>query len=445
MTAAGSSEAPIAQQLAEFAVEQSRPGRLPREVRDSVLQRLLDTLGICFAASSLDTSEAIRGYVQGQGGRPEASAVGLVNRVPAALAALVNGTLAHSLDFDDTHLPSVLHPSASVVPAALAACEMQGADGRRVVAAVAVGLEICVRVGMAGYDEARRNSLFFDRGQHATSICGAIGGAAAASVAMGMSASQLADAMGVAASMASGIIESNRTGGNVKRLHCGWAAHAAVTAASLVRAGFTASPTVFEGRFGFFEAFLSGRYDRVALLGGLGERWEVPGIFFKPYPANHFTHCGIDAAIALRRRGLRAKDVSSLELAVAKPTVPTIGEPIKVKRSPTTGYQAQFSGPYTVVAALLGGGGLGVGLDDFTDELAVDPRRRALMARVTVRDDTVCSEIFPDQFPAILLARTNDGHELREEVLFNRGGPRRPLSGDEIVAKFRDNVRQDVP
>src|SRR5690606_10387738 len=209
---------------------------------------------------------------------------------------------------------------------------------------------------MAGYDSEAGNSTFFEHGQHATSICGALGSAVAAGMLLGHDEKQLVDVLGVAASMASGIIEANRTGGTVKRMHCGWAANSAVSAAQLVRHGFTGPPTVLEGRFGFFQAWLHGRFDAAAITDGLGEQWAVPDIFFKPYPANHFTHAGIDAARALREQGLRPEEVKSLRLGVAAPTVRTIGEPIEVKRCPQTGYMAQFSGPYTVVAGLLGGG-----------------------------------------------------------------------------------------
>ena len=127
-------------------------------------------------------------------------------------------------------------------------------------------------------------------------------------------------------------------------------------------------------------------------------------------------------------------------LGVPAPVVRTIGEPIEVKRAPLTGYMAQFSGPYAVAAGLFGGAGLGVGLADFTDELARDPRRRELMARVSVVADDRCTRVFPDQFPAVLWVRTRNGSDLRAEVMTNRGGPERPLSGAELRTKFRDNV-----
>jgi 2-methylcitrate dehydratase PrpD len=241
-------------------------------------------------------------------------------------------------------------------------------------------------------------------------------------------------------SMAGGVIEGNRTGGTVKRIHCGWAAHAAISAARLAAHGITGPPTVLEGRFGFFQAFLDGHYDAAAIDAQLGERWEVPRIFFKPYPANHFTHAGIDAALALREQGVSLDDVEALSLGVAEPTVRTIGEPLEVKRAPASGYQAQFSGPYTVVAALLGGGGLGLGLDDFTDALAADEGRRRHMAKVTVTGHPDCDAIFPNEFPAVLSARLNDGRELEQAVMSNRGGPQRPLSDREIELKFTDNA-----
>lgn len=433
-------EATLAERLATFATTCRAEG-VPNEVADSVALRVLDVLGICCAAVPMDTSRAAMAYAADQGGHPVATTIGVGGRLPATLAAFVNGVLAHSLDYDDTHLPSVLHPSASVVPAALAAAQATGADGRATTAAIACGLEVCVRLGVAGCNEATGSSIFFEHGQHATSICGALGASTAAALLYGADAADITHTLGVAASMGAGIIEANRTGGTVKRMHCGWAAHAGVSAAQLVHHGFTGPPTVLEGRFGFFEAWLHGSpWNGDAVTDGLGERWLVPEIVFKPYPANHFTHTAIDAALALRSRVPDLDRISSIELRVARPVVRTLGEPIEVKRRPETGYMAQFSGPYAVAAALLGGGGLGLSLEDFTDELARDPLRRALMAKVSVVADDGLTAIFPRQFPSILRVCLDDGTELREEVLVNRGGPSRPLSHDELATKFAANA-----
>ena len=434
----------MAGRLAQFAVDHRDAASLPDPVRRSVRHRILDIIGIALAGSGMDTCRAVTDYARHLGGRGEARIIGVLGPVPAAMAGLVNGTMAHSLDYDDTHLPSVVHPSASVVPAGLAAAEAAGAPGAAAIAAIAVGIEICVRLGMAGYDAQARNSTYFDNGQHATSMCGTIGSAAAAALLAGADAAGVAHAMAVSASMASGLIEANRGGGTVKQLHCGWAAHAGITAADLALRGLTGPPSVFEGRFGFFQAFLRGHYNAAAVIDGLGDDWQLPRIFYKPYPANHFTHAGIDAALALRAQGIRLDDVQALNLAVAGPTVRTIGEPLAAKRAPETGYQAKFSGPYTVVAGMLGGGGLGLGLDDFTDELARDPVRCRHMEKVTVASDETCDAAFPDEFPAILTATLHDGTRVTERALHNRGGPWWPLSDADLSRKFLDNATRRV-
>ncbi|WP_019930225.1 MmgE/PrpD family protein [Nocardia sp. BMG111209] len=433
----------IVARLAEFATGVRADG-LPPELRADAARRVLDVLGNSLAATVEKPGQAVGALVREWGGSGRATAIGSGDRLPEPSAALVNGTLAHSLDFDDTHLPSVLHPSASVVPAALAVAEARGVSGAALLDAIGVGVEITVRLGMAGYDEQLGNSVFFERGLHATAICGALGAAVACAMLSEVDEAGIADTLGIAASMGSGLLEANRTGGTVKRVHCGWAAHAAVTAAGMARFGITGPPTVLEGRFGLLQAFCGDRSDPDAITRGLGDQWELPGIFFKPYPCNHFTHAGIDAARALRARGVTAADIESLELGAPTAVLRTIGEPRADKIHPSSGYHAAFSGPYTVAAALLGGGGLGLFHDDFTDAAAADPARLALAAEVTCVPDARCDEIFPHQFPAVLRATLRDGRVLEERVDANRGGAANPLSAAELALKFRLNATRVV-
>ncbi|GAA2864267.1 MmgE/PrpD family protein [Nonomuraea rubra] len=483
--------------LAEFAVA-CRDGELPVEVRDDVPGRVLDVLGNCLAACADpdgDAAPAVLRAVRRWGGSGESTVIGSGDRLPAPSAALVNGTLAHALDFDDTHLPSVLHPSASVVPAALAAAQcvsgvavrdsgafggegmaqdafratragagdadahrgqpvaahdvgpyggepVAGVPGAGLVGAVAAGIEVCGRLGMASYLPQERNSLFFEQGQHATSICGTLGAAVAAGLLFGLTAEGVAHAMGVAASMGAGLIEANRTGGTVKRVHCGWAAHAGVSAAVLAAEGVTGPPTVLEGRFGFFQAWLGGRYDADALLSGLGERWELLRTVYKPYPTNHFTHPVIDCALALRRGGLDPSRIAEVEVGVPGPVLRTIAEPWEEKARPRSPYHAKFSGPYTVAAALLGGGGLGLALEDFA---ALDPARLELAGRVRCVADERASEIFPRAFAAVVRVRLRDGSTVEHRVDSSRGGPEHPLSVAELETKFRSNAGRALP
>ena len=433
----------LAEQLACFAAEVSLE-RLPAEVVQSTRQRVLDTLGICLASASFGLGDAATDLVRGWGGQAQAGIVGDAHaeKYPAPQAALVNGTLAHSLDFDDTHLPSVLHPSASIVPAVLAGAQAERRSGSDALAAAAAGIEVTVRLGMGGY--VAGSNVWFERGWHATSICGTLGAAAAGAKLLGLDAAGIGHAFGLAASMGSGVIEANRAGGTVKRLHCGWAAHAGLTAAALARNGYTGPPTVLEGRFGFYQAFLGGTFDAAAVVEGLGERWELPGIFFKPYPANHYTHAGIDAALAIRRQHgpFDPTQIERIELGVARSPLKTIGEPREEKTRPRSGYHAQFSGPFTLATALLGGGGLGVSFDDFSDEMARDPRRLALADKVHTIVDEACDRVFPRQFPAVVRVRLRDGTTYEERVMHNRGGPGNPLSQDELRTKFRLNAER---
>lgn len=433
----------IARTLGDFAARVSPPS-LPPEVTTSVRERILDTVGLCLGAVPLETSGMALRVGQGWGGPQEATVLGTLDRLPATSAAFVNGVLAHSLDFDDTHLPSVLHPSASIIPGVLAVAEQTGARIDDAIAAAAVGYEICVRAGMAAYDRSLGNSVFFERGWHATSICGALGVAAAASKLMGLDAEGIAHALGIAVSMGSGVIEGNRAGGSVKRLHCGWAAHAGLIAAQCARAGVTGPATAFEGRFGFYQAFCGGLAAPAELDRGLGAEWCIPGIFYKPYPANHFTHTGIDAALALRLK-VRPDEVAAVTIGVASPTVRTIGEPRAEKIRPQSGYHGQFSGPFTFTAAFLGGGGLGVALDDFSDANVRAERYLSLAARVEVVPDAECDRIFPNQFPSIVRLTTTSGAVLEERVMANRGGPDRPLSREELRVKFADNALRVLP
>lgn len=427
------------QQLAAFAAA-TRAAGLPPELVHDVKRRVLDVVGNSLAATGYEPARIALRVARAWGGAERATAIGSGARLPAAAAAFVNGTLAHTLDFDDTHLPSVLHPSASVVPAALAVAEAEGRSGLDAIVAIAIGNEIDVRLGSAGFDAATNVNLFFEHGLHATSICGALAAAATAATLLGLDEAGIGHAIAIAGSMGAGLLEANRTGGSVKRIHCGWAAHSGIAAAELARAGLTGPLTVLEGRFGFLQATCGERADIGALTRGLGSDWELPKITFKPYPCNHFTHPGIDAALRLRAGGLDPLEIESIVLGAPTSVLRTIGQPAEEKARPQSGYHAQFSGPFTVAAALVGGGGLGLYLDDFTDELARDPLRRSLAAKVTCVPDEECDSIFPSRFPARLTVTTTSGEVHEVFVGSSRGGLESPLSDAELGLKFELNA-----
>ena len=165
-------------------------------------------------------------------------------------------------------------------------------------------------------------------------------------------------------------------------------------------------------------------------------------MFFKPYPTNHFTHPGIDGALAFRSEGHDSADIERIELGVAAPTLRTIAQPPDRKARPGTPHAARFSGPFTVAAALVGGGGLGVHLSDFTEQTISDPVRLALAKRVTCIADHQASEVFPHQIPGVLRVEIKGGSQWEHRVTYTRGGPERPLTAQELMTKFRLNAAQ---
>lgn len=429
----------LSARLAEFAV--ATAAELPQRIADDSRARITDTVGISIAARDSEPVQAALALAREWGGNPQATLLGFSDRVPAPVAALVNGTAAHALDFDDTHLPSILHPSASAVPAALAAAEVAGVSGRTLLAAVAVGNEIAIRLGNGADDPELGNNVFFERGIHATSLCGAIGSAAAAAVALGLDVVQTRHALGIAASMGSGILEANRNGGSVKRVHCGWAAHAGVTAAQFARQGITAPDTVLEGRFGFFQAFAGLHPVDEGFMAGLGDDWELDRCFIKPYPTNVFTHTGIDAAMLLSKRSIDIDTIERIDLSVPMAVTRTIAEPREAKLRPQSPYHAQFSGPLTFAMAWRGGSGLGLYLDDFTQDALDDPFVRTLSERVFyVRDEEVES-LYPERLPTIARVRLTDGTTIEERVMANLGTALRPIRPEQVQLKFDLNVR----
>lgn len=413
---------------------------LPAATREASKQRLLDIVGNALGATATPIEEITRGAASAWGSGSEASAWGLNRRYPSPVAAFINGAHAHAMDFDDTHLPSIVHPSASVVPASIAVAEEYGVSGNQLLDAITLGTELAVRLGTAGYDRERNVSVFFERGFHATSICGAVGSALAAALLAGLSREQTAAAAAIATSFGSGILEANRTGGTVKKVHCGWAAQAGVMASKLAVSGLTGPPTAFEGRFGLIESHCGEGMDFGIMLNGFGEYWEADSIAFKPYPCNVFTHPIIDAAVALNRSGIDAEQIASIEVGGAAAALRTIAFPEEDKARPESGYHAAFSAPYTVASALIGGGGLGLSHADFEDDRLKEDLRMRLAAATRCSVDEQADKSFPAALPAVVRVTMNDGEVHEHRVLNSRGTPDNPLTSEELLLKFRGNL-----
>ncbi len=362
---------PIALTIGRFAAEAyARP--LPAPVRDMVRRLLVDVAGLCVAARGTDYVAACLASAEGSG---SSTALGHARARSAIDAALINGTAAHGEDFDDTFEGGPVHAGAPVVPAVLAVAEREGLDGKAAIAAIAVGVEIMCR-GSTVAPQAIHKAGF-----HPTAVLGAMGAAAAVASALRMSAEETARALGIAGSMASGIIEYLADGSSTKRLHAGLAAQSGIRAAALARAGFTGPPTVFEGSHGFYKAFAPSKTpDFTRLTEGLGETWVGADLAFKPYACGTMTQPYVDCARKLAAMGIAADDIVSLVCEVGEGTVHRLWEPLALKHAPPNGYAAKFSTPDCVAAGFTLGE---AGLAAFEEAAVQEPARRALARKVS--------------------------------------------------------------
>ncbi len=416
--------------LVEF-VDQLRLDRIPREVREKAKLIVLDTLGISLASSTMDFGRMVIEVTRNLGGPAQSRIIGTPLRVASANAVLANGTLAHGLDYDDTLEEAVVHTGCCVVTTAMAVGEEMESTGRHLLEAVAAGIEVMGKIGLAVPGK------FPDRGFHSTGLCGTFGAAAAAGKLCGLNVPQMMDAFGICGSQSSGILECLADGTWTKRLHAGWAAHAGVIAALLAAKGFRATPSVFEGCHGFYRAFASDEGQMLAgLVEGLGRAWEIPRITFKPYPCGAISHPYMDCALRLREvHHLRPEDIAEVRCRTAEGPIPILWEPLAEKRRPSTSYGAKFSLPYSIAVIVVRGK---AGLEEFSDESIHDPQVLDLAGKVSYESDP--SIDFPRHFSGHVKAVLKDGTIVEENQPHPRGGIEMPLPPGEIVEKFRDNA-----
>jgi 2-methylcitrate dehydratase PrpD len=401
---------------------------LPQEVRDTCERLLIDVIGLCVAARATDYVTAAR---EGWPDTGAATVIGVPETRSAAAAAFINGTAAHGEDFDDTFEGGPVHAGAVVVPAVLAAAEQAHLQGSDALLGMAVGAEIICRLSLVVPKAVHK------AGFHPTAVFGAIGAAVAVGTALRLSPRQLVDTMGIAGSMASGIIEYLADGSWTKRMHPGWAAQSGLRAAMLARAGFNGPRTVLEGVHGLFHGFAHTREGNyAALLDGFGERWLMQTLAFKPYPCGTMIHPYVDCARRLHARGVGPDDVVEVVCEVGEGTVHRLWEPLTAKRRPPNGYAAKFSTPYGIAVGLTKGD---LGLDAFTDAAVSDAAVRELAAKVRYEIDP--ANPYPNEYTGHIRVRLRDGRVVEERQPHLRGGAREPLSRAELEAKAAANLR----
>jgi len=420
-------KASVAETLAQ-KIATLEPGVLPQATTRKCEDLLIDVVGLCVTARNEDYTQSALLACDDDG---PCTAIGHRRRLTASGAAFVNGTAAHGEDFDDTFEGGPVHAGAVVVPAVLAACERHNPDGRMALTGIAVGAEVLCRLSLVVPKAVHK------AGFHPTAIFGAMGAAAGVGAALGLNAKQIVDALGIAGSMAGGIIEYLAEGAWTKRLHAGWAAQSGIRAALLARQGFVGPRTVFEGVHGLFHGFAhtaDGDYD--ALTGDFGTRWVTDTLAFKPYPCGTMAQPYIDCARRLAARGIMPDDVEAILCEVAEGTVHRLWEPLADKQRPKNGYAAKFAVPYLLATGFVHGG---VGLGAFTEKAIRDADVLALAAKVKFVIDP--DNPYPNNYTGHVKATLKDGSVAEERQPYLRGGASEPLTRQDVTDKFMLNAQ----
>lgn len=425
----------ISERLARFGAE-LRFEELPGPVVERVRLHTLDLVGVCLLGAPMDFARILRRIAGASGGAPEATLIGGGGKLPAPLAALYNGGLAHGNEFDDTYSEGRWHGSAGTLPPALAQAELQRADGRSFVAAVAAGLE-------AGCRMTRAAPGLLGRGFHSTCTAGVFSGALAAGRLAGLDAARMAHALGICGSFASGTTEFlGDPEPWSKRIQVGQAAQSAILAVRASAAGFRGPRTILEGRNGYFRAYAGeGNYDLSRITERLGQDWELLRLYPKRYPCDHIAQGYVDCAIAVARMpGFAVEAIERIECVVHPLAAAVMFEPADLRYRPANGWSARWSMPFDMAVALADGA---LGIDSWTDARANDPATRALMAKVAYEEDPGMA--FPGDYPAKLRVRLAGGRLLEQAQPKVAGTPENPMPAEEYERKFLDNAARALP
>ena len=411
-----------AEKLADFALGFDL-STLPDEVVRAARLHFIDAVGVGLAASAGPEQGRWSGAVTGGG---SATTLAGGTTTPAE-AAMLNGSLIHSLEYDDTHIGSVIHGSAVAAAVALAAAEDAGADGDTMLSAYIISWEAMIRIGLAapGAHQAR--------GAQVTSVAGALGAALAAGWVRGLDRRDLTSAIGIAGMQASGLLAFLEDGSSVKALNPGWAAHTGITAARLAGAGMTGPAGILEHRFGPMHVFGADPGGLGSAMDDLGTRWCLPEAAFKLYPSCHFIHPFLELIEGMIAEGLTPETIQGMRLHVPVEQAPLIAEPWERRQAPLSGYDGKWGLPYCLALRLVDGPLEVASFETPPRDDVIAVSRRMEMVPVT-------NSGFPARFPARIEVRLVDGGERMAEVDTVRGAPGRPIAAAEVLDKLRRNA-----
>ncbi len=408
---------PVASTIADF-VAGVRPGELPVNVVHEAKRSLLNFIGCAVGIGRNPVMADIIAVLEPFSGPGTATLMGRSERLDPLTAAFVNAVAGNTLAFDDTHLATVIHPTAPVAPAALAMAETRGLSGAQVLTAFALGAEFECRIGNAVMPE------HYARGWHITATCGVFGSAVATSHLLGLTRQQIANALGIAASSAAGVVENLPTG--AKNVGVGNAARGGIVAALFAEKGFDGAPRAIEGPLGWAKA--AGHAAKIdEIVGGLGTRWELLANTYKAYACGIVMHSIIDACIELKQS--HAIDPAAVVSVIIAGDALLMARGDRVVNNVR---DARISNAHCAACGFLWGS---AGIADFAQGKVMAPEAVAFRSKVRCERD--------DRLPvgaARVSVRMADGREYQTTVLHPQGSLEKPLPDAAIEVKVRDLV-----
>lgn len=425
--------AALAAWAAQFRLEQA-----PDIVVERMKALVLDLLRVVAVGARLPWSRAARQLTMSLGGSGNSSILLCGSHTDAARAAFVNGAYAHACDLDDTHVGSMHHAGASILPAVLAVAEQENADGRALLEAAICGYEASLRIGLA------TQPALFQRGFMATPTCGALGAALAVGKLLKFNAAELAGALGAAGAYAGGLAQFYHSGSNIKRMNGARGAESGVMSALLTRAGISGPKDILEGEAGFFNAF-SGKYDAAKVTADLGKGYRLMEVSTKIHAGAGRLQASVDAGLALGfDHQLTPAQITDVEVGI-----PKVIQGRLTQLNPPDLQSAQLSVPFSLAMALALGRTRGkqaaLRRGDYETALRT-PEVQALSGRVRcVLDAEVEAGTNTEEVPSRVTIKLDNGKSYTAREAHPRGSPHRRMSWDELSALFRDTVADALP
>ena len=418
----------MTEKFADFC-EQLRYEDLPHDVIKRTKLLILDTVGIIIRArhDAESTSSLVSAIEKLEMSNGSCQVFSDNKSYSPSAAALLNGTLAHSLDFDDTHAEASLHSSAPILAAALAAAEMNKSSGQQLITACVVGYEIQIRLGLAG-----GSSSHYKKGFHPTATCGIFGASAAAGYLMGLTKEQYISAFGIALSQSAGSMQFLTDGAWTKRSHVGQAAQNGLSCAIMAAEGFKGPSKAFEGQWGYFHSYASGG-DMEKAIDGLGKKFETLNLGVKPYPSCRYSHAAIDGIIELKKElGFSTAELDDIDIGLSETALNIIGYPLSDKQNPKSVVDGQFSMPFCAAVTVKSGG---LKWDDYKNHLN-DSDTLSLCNKIKVSPDKDAEECCPEYMSAKVKVVVK-GKKYEKFVKIPKGEPENFMEDSEFISKFR--------